>query len=245
MGDSTLDEINTAIYNFVGGVLVGSYGTYFPSTNRIAFSVTADDESIIRRFEELNKNTTKKVDLPAVSISLIGIRDVTKKYAPRYAYLGNSITSQGKSDSNVFAPVSLTYKVRVFTEKTTDLLKLMELWVLVISQKRKIEYHSSILNAEAAIELVYEIPQFSTLPNVSERWGGRGAIYSFDVDFVADGILALGPSNDTQVKRILNLVATLSIQGKETDLLEITKNFYKDISPNADSSQEISTGVIL
>lgn len=243
MGASTFSEINTAVYNYIGGLLYGSYPELFTNLNRIVFSVTPDDESIFRRFEEVNKSTTKKVDLPAAAIILLGIEDIVKNYGPRPSYVGSSIDSSGKSSSGSFIPVKLQYKVRVFTETMSDLLRIMEIWILFISQKRAIHFHSELLNTELGVELVYEKPSFSTLPNVSERWGNRGYVYCMDVDFSGDGILALAPSASTDIHRILTLIATLSVQGKEYNMLEMTRRMmFDDIKS---SSTETSSGTQL
>lgn len=244
MGASTFSEINTAVYNYIGGLLYGSYPNLFPNLNRIVFSVTPDDESIFRRFEEVNKSTTKKVDLPAAAIILLGIEDVTKNYGPRPTYVGSGIDSQGKSSSGTFAPIKLQYKVRVFTETMSDLLLIMELWILFISQKRKIEFHSELLGVELGVELVYEKPSFSTLPNVSERWGNRGYVYCMDVDFSGDGILALAPSSNTDIHRILTIIATLSTQGKDANILEMTRRFMYDANVKT-LGTETSSGIQL
>ena len=240
MGVSTLNEINTAVYNFIGGILYGSYPSLFPSLNRIVFSVTPDDESCFRRFEESNQSTTRKVDLPAAAIILTGIEDVYKKYGPRFSYCGPSLDANGKLNSNVFAPITLDYKVRVFTETMTDLLQIMELWILFIATKRKVNYHSSILNTSSGVELVYEIPEFSTLPDVSSRWGNRGFVYCMDVSIKADSVIALSPSQQTNLTRILSIIATLSVQGKDANILEMTKKFFLD--NKVDIISETSSG---
>lgn len=240
MGVSTFNEINTAVYNYIGGLLYGSYPTLFPSLNRIIFSVTPDDESCFRRFEESNQSTTKKVDLPAAAVILTGIRNVVKPYGPRYTYTGSNITPEGKFPSGTFAAVELSYKVRIFTETMSQLLEIMELWILFISTQKKIHYHSSILDQEFSVDLVYEVPEFSTLPNVSERWGNRGFIYCMDVSFTGDSILALAPSSSTNVSRIMSIVMTLSTQGKDANILDLTKSFFADRP--LDIASEISSG---
>lgn len=243
MGASTFSEINTAVYNYIGGSLYGSYPDLFSNLNRIVFSVTPDDESIFRRFEEVNKSTTKKVDLPAAAIILLGVDEVVKNYGPRPTYVGSTISSTGKSSSGTFIPVKLQYKVRVFTETMSDLLRIMEIWILFISQKRAVHFHSDLLDVEMGVELVYEKPAFSTLPNVSERWGNRGYVYCMDVDFSGDAVLASAPSSDTDIHRILTIIATLSTQGKHADILEMTRRLmYDDIKS---SVTETSSGTQL
>lgn len=240
MGVSTLDEINNAVYNYIGGLLNGSYPSLFPSTNRIVFSVTGDDESIFRRFEEINQNQSRRVELPATAIVLNGFKGVTKPYGPRHSYISSEIASGGKSDTGVFAQVELDYQVRVFAEKMSDILNIMELWVLFISQQRLIEYHSDILDTKMAVELVYDIPKLSTIPTVSERWGGRGYVYAMDVEIDATSVIATDPDSQEQVSRILKLVATFSQQGKDSNTLISTFTIYGD--KPTDSITETSLG---
>lgn len=229
MGASTLDEMNVATFNYIGGLLVGAYPTLFPTNDRIVFSVTADDESCIRRFEEVNQSSSKRVVLPAAAIIFEGFNEVTKKYGPRYQYASSNIQTGGVSDAGTFAPVQLKYRVRIFTNTMAELLQVMELWVLYISKNRLAHYHSHILGVEFTVEFVYEIPVMSTVPDIKERWGNKGYIYVMDVEFTGDGVIATAPDADSRMSRILSLISRYYIEGKETNFLEFIRTEMADM----------------
>jgi hypothetical protein len=97
----------------------------------------------------------------------------------------------------------------IYDDTFNSMEKFCETLIFMRGKNITHEYQSDLINENLSFYITYdELPTFGLVPDSSEKYDGKGVIYSLDLNFKVDGILAL----DTGVKkRILNTILNVHV----------------------------------
>ena len=153
----------------------------------------------------MKRNSTNNIVFPIASVTrypqLSKENDISRRgwYTE---YLKSGTNNQGQTFE--FLPVKVYYKLTIYDDTFNSMEKFCETLIFMRGKNFTSEYQSDLINDKLNFYITYdELPSFNLIPDSSEKYDGKGMIYSLDLDFKVDGIIAL----DTGVKkRILNTI---------------------------------------
>lgn len=243
---STLSEFELAILTNLRTLVNLALPDKFPVSvvnQRVVNSPANDEESDLRRLEEVAKSSVPKdipanqVALPSVVLSRVDIVDAFRKYGGREAVMAtwlNPTTGLGSTVKGI--PMDMSYSVRGYCASHEDYDRFFEAWLVYIMDMQKITYGSVLMPGQVMnINLQYELPQTGRIATRDERWGGKGHMYVLQCSFVASGTIIFLPSLQT-VKRIMRIKEGFYTLPEDLKVNPILQNqLQPDYTQNVDS----------
>lgn len=236
---STLSECHAALLTHLQSTWVENYPTLFPDNTRVGFSVTADDDSCIRRLEELQKSVGR-ITLPSMVLSFSGIPEAFRPYGPsRELFVLSTNSTTGNKIYGM--PIKCDYIVKIFCASAEDIMLVMSVWLLLMARVSKVVYISSLLGKEQHLKLLFQLPKINSFPARDNRWSGYGHVFSIECPIESDCVIAL-PSPLITEKRILKTVSDIYTIGSAEDMLESKQVKYYEM-PGSDTITSADSGV--
>jgi len=231
---STLWEMNTALGVHWRSVLRSFDPKLFSNQSQVVLapSPTGVDSDFFRFEEELNlknKGNTERITaiLPSLAYSLNSISDIWKMWKFREDIVINATNTSG--DLAKGGPVTLSFEVRMYANDYNELMRVFEIWIMMVMDIHKFEYISVVIPGQKfSLQLEYDLPILRLTPSSSERYKLKGQIYSFTTNVTATGVLILFDNPVRKARRINKTFLTLYDLGVQQAVILDKDTTYGD-----------------
>jgi hypothetical protein len=197
----TLAEIHLKLIDKMYSYLNNIDPTQWIDSIQVFYSPVKGWDNVIRIYEK--KNKTNNVKFPFAVITrkpeLSKENDISRRgwYTD---YLKTGTTADGKQFQCL--PVKVIYDMVIYDDTYNNMESICEKLIFMRGKNITHEYTSDLIGEKLNFFITYDdLPVYDMIPDVAEKYQGKGTIYSMEYQFKVDGIIAIDMGTS---KRILN-----------------------------------------
>lgn len=245
---SSIREVDLALLTHFRNVLPLASPELFPPAEadfRILISPAADVGSDFRRLEEVarKKNNEGRIILPSFVFDRAPILELYRQYSKRERFGIDAVVNSSTARVTRAMRAKTEYQGRAYFFNYEDLLAFIEVWLLVVGDIRTFSYFSAYLQKDLDVNLIFETPTISLVPDRDSRWGGPGHVYSVETPFSIESVIALAPEVEKLIVKytytIANIENTMTLETRR-----VTSELGADLATGVDSSM-VSRQIVL
>lgn len=204
----TLSELHLKVVEKLYSYLNSVDPTKWSDPNQIFYSPVGGWENIIKIW--MKRNTTNNIKFPLASITRLP--ELSKENdISRRAWYTDFLKTNNSSSGNSYEclPVKVIYDMTIYDDTFNSMEKFCETLIFMRGKNITHHYNSDLMNEALDFYITYDdMPSYGLVPEASEKYNGKGVIYSLNLRFKVDGIIAL---NAGVKKRILNPIINVNV----------------------------------